>query len=383
MIKANLFTALPLTLLRVIKALSAYRLQFSRSGLPLHCATAVASCALCIPPAWADALKLINWESYLAPEVIELWQQESGISINEIYIDNDKGRDAILTQSQHSLDLAVIDEVTAETLGNHGELVKLTEAQVPNLTHMGEFWRKRCGAYSVPYFWGTLGLIYRSDVVQQPPLSWRDILVPSPALQGHIGMLDDPVDLIAPALFHLGYLLSTESQPELKQAFNTLVDQAPHVLTYDYPITFIETSKLADKLHMAVAYGGDHNTINDNLGKPGLWQYSIPQEGTVLWVDCLAVLSKSKNREQALAFINFLSRPDVAAKNALAIKFATPNMSALTLLPKDITGNPSLYPPQDILSRSALYEPISKENIELRARIANSVIYAHEARKTR
>jgi len=338
-------------------------------------------------PAYAhsqhDSLTILNWEDYLSPHLIEQWREKTGQGIHQIYIDNDNKRDSILTSSGQKIDIAVVDELGSAHFGSKGQFIELNEANVPNLKHMGSFWRNRCGKHAVPYFWGTLGIIYRTDKVTEKPRQWSNILHPIDALHGHISMLDDPTDLLAPALFHLNHSINSGSQTELKQVFDLLVTQADSVLTYEYPITFLETSPNADKLHMAVAYGGDQNVINDNLGKPNLWQYSVPEEGTILWVDCLAVLSTSHNKDEALEFINFLSTPQVSAEHSMAIGFATPNETAKALLPLDIMSNEDLYPSQDVIARSALYQPLSKENLELRTRITNSVMYIYEAGKTR
>ncbi|MCP4598812.1 spermidine/putrescine ABC transporter substrate-binding protein [Neptuniibacter sp.] len=328
----------------------------------------------------AETLNLLNWEAYLSEEIQHQWEQQSGNRIEIIYFDNDEKRDAILLNSKHnSIDIAVVDEVIAERFGKEGKLIKLTEENVPNLKHMGEFWRYRCGNYAMPYLWGTLGIVYRSDIVATPPTSWNDLLNPSEQLRGHIGMMDDYTDMLAPALFLHQHELNTEDPKAFKQAFASLKNQLPHVLTYDYVITFLQNSPNADELHMALAYGGDQYTINELQNSKGLWKYVIPAEGTVLWVDCLAITASSEHQQEALNLINYLNKPAIAAKNAEDLYYATPNDAATKLLSEEFRNDSEIFPEHKILRRSGLYEVLSNENIRQRLRITNAIINIHES----
>lgn len=332
----------------------------------------------------AETLRLLNWEAYLSNEVTEKWKTKTGHSIEEIHFDNDEKRDSILLNSKHhNIDIAVVDEIVAKRFGQDGRLVKLDENKLPNLKNIGPFWRERCSQYAVPYFWGTLGIIYRSDVVTEAPTSWKDILEPAPKLKGHIGMLNDYTDMLAPALFLNGHDLNTANTRELKQAFKTLKDQVSDVLTYEYPITFLQNSPQKNDLHMAVAYGGDQYTINEMLGQEGLWKYAVPEEGTVLWVDCLAITSGSQHKEEALNFINHLNEPKIAAKNSTALFFATPNEPAMSYLPNDFKNNKAIFPNVEILKKSGLYKLLSNENVKQRLRITNAITNIYESKQAR
>ncbi|MGH1461777.1 MAG: ABC transporter substrate-binding protein [Neptuniibacter sp.] len=334
--------------------------------------------------AQADNLRVLNWEEYLSTAVETQWEQKSGINIESVYFDNDQKRDSILLNSgRHIIDIAVVDEVVSDRFGQEGRLIEITEDLVPNLKHIGEFWRQRCSKYAVPYFWGTFGIVYRSDKISTAPDSWKDILVPEKELKGHIGMMDDYTDMLAPAIFMNGYKLNTEDPEELKQAFETLKQQSADVLTYDYVITYVSSSPKAEQLHIALGYGGDQYILNERAGKEELWKYVIPKEGTVLWVDCLAVPSNSKNIKDALAFINFLSEPSVSAQNAEDLYYATPNETAMNYVSTKYKNDSEIFPPGNILEQSDLYEELTNSNIEKRLRITNAVKNIHESRKTR
>ncbi len=333
-------------------------------------------------PAQADTLRLLNWDEYLSDHTLSQWQAK-GHSIESVLIDNDETRDAVLLNSVENLiDLAVIDETISKRFGSEGRLVEINESNVPSLANVDPFWRERCGNYAVPYLWGTLGIAYRSDVVTKPPTSWYDLLQPENALKGHVGMMDDHIDMLAPALFANGHSLNSENETELKQAFALLKQQTAHVQTYEYPITYLGNSPDADQLHMAMVYGGDQHTMNLKAGKKGLWKYAVPQEGTVLWVDCMAVTTSSKNQALALEFIDFINRPAIAAQNAEDLYFATPNTAAKPLLSDAFRLNSEVFPPDEIIHRSQLYQELSRANVKLRLRITNAVINIYESGKT-
>lgn len=344
-----------------------------------------ASVSLCITlsgTSQAETLNILNWEEYLSPMIEEQWETNTGHTIESVYFDNDEKRDAILLNStHHKIDIAVVDEIIAEHFGQEGRLIEITEEKVPNLKHLGSFWRERCGKHAVPYFWGTLGIVYRPEKVKTPPTSWQDLLQPSEDHKGHIGMMDDFTDMLAPALFFKGYSLNTGDPSELKEAFNVLKEQTKDVLTYEYVITYLSNSPKSDELHMALAYGGDQYVLNEQSNNPEQWKYVIPKEGTVLWVDCLAIPSSSENTEEALAFINYLSDPKVSAQHAEDMYYATPNDTALEYVSESYRNDSEVFPPQLIMKRSELYKTLSQENIEQRLRITNAVVNIHESRK--
>lgn len=331
----------------------------------------------------AEPLRLLNWEDYIDPEVLQAWQEQEG-QLEEIYFDNDQDRDAILMNSErHQIDIAVVDEVIASRFGRNGSLIKLDETLIPNLKHIEPFWRQRCGEYAIPYLWGTLGIAYRDDKVKTPPKSWADILLPEQSLQGHIGMINDFADLLGPALFYLNYDLNTGNQEELKDAFSLLKKQAQSVLTYEYPLSYMAHSPRAKELYMAVAYSGDQYSLTDRFPESGYnWSYAIPEEGTVLWVDCLAINRNSRKQKEAIRFLNYISSPEVAARNAIYNMIATPNLTAKSSIPKEQLQDLSIYPDQTILAKSQLYKEMSNKNTEIRLKISNAILNIHESKKT-
>lgn len=330
--------------------------------------------------AHADSLRILNWEEYMHRDIIHAWEKQTNNDLQEVFIDNDKDRDNTLLNPNSQLDIAVVDEVISRSFGEQGRFIEITETDVPALRNIDPFWRNRCSKYAVPYFWGTLGIAYRSDKLLDPPTSWSDLLHPKDAYRGHIGMLNDEVDMLSPALFLLGEPMNTDKTAVLKKVFALLEKQVKHVLTYDYVVTYLAENPKDEALHIAMAYGGDQNTLNEIIGKPGLWKYVVPAEGTVIWVDCLAIPKASVNKGAALDFINYLNTPKVAALNAEYTMFATPNVAAIEHTSPTYRNNNKILPAQSTIKNGSFYQELSRENIHRRLRITNSIINLHESK---
>ncbi len=334
------------------------------------------------PLGHSQTLTILNWDAYLSEAAIAQWEASSGASIRQIYFDNDETRNSLLTAyDQRAIDLVIIDQVTAPVFGRRGILLPLSKYQnTPNLRHIDPMWQDQCGEFSTPYLWGTMGLVYRTDKLAKAPASWRDLLTPSADLSGHIGLLEDYIDTLAPSLLVRGADINSNDEALLAEVFFEMRGLVPSVLTFDYPITFVGESPEAGNLHLALAYSGDQLELND-LSGDDLWQYVIPSEGTVLWVDCLAVLSMSQSQALAFNFLNFMNSPDVAAANSEVLSVATTNASALPLQSEEFRNNALIYPDKEMLSTSQNYDyEMDNTNVRLRNRITSSLVNLHESK---
>lgn len=343
-----------------------------------------------MPVAQAETLRILNWEYYLAPEVASRWRSKTGVDIEWIYFDNDDEREMQLAEaSQNGIDVAVVDEVASLLMGKRGLFSELTPENAPNVKFIDEFWQTQCSRYSVPYLWGTVGIAYRGDKVLTPPQSWSDLIDPDPALIGHIGMMEDSTDTLVPALILLGESIATSDTKVLRQAFDMLTRQLPSVLTYSYLVTFVRADPRSDELYMALAYSGDQHDIelayggiqlaSSPIGSGPSWRYAVPREGTILWVDCLAVIDSSPKRQLAIDFVNFLNEPEIAALNAESMMLATPNRAAMEYLSKDFRENKDVFPDREVIENSQFYQVLDESNTTLRSRIVQALIKRHES----
>lgn len=329
---------------------------------------------------YAEELVLFNWQEYLSEQVIQEWQDETGVPLKEVYFDSDEMRDEVLaTKNADQFDLVLIDSTSAQLFGKNNKLLSLSNAEVQNLVNIEKRWLRSCGNFGVPYFWGTTGIVYRADKVTTPPTSWSDLINPSVELVGHIGMLEDFTDTLIPALKLNGNSIYSENINQLKAAYSLLKKQIPAVLTYNYVFSYISAKPDDNELLMALGYSGDQYSLNNITGK-NIWQYVVPEEGTSIWVDCISVLSSTNNKKLAFSFINFINKPSTAALNANDIGNATTNKAAMAFIDDDLKNDKSLYPDPVILDKSEPYRIISDKNMSQRNRIMRALSKDHETK---
>ncbi|MDQ0319384.1 spermidine/putrescine transport system substrate-binding protein [Pararhizobium capsulatum DSM 1112] len=336
-------------------------------------AATLLSATFTVGVARAETLNLLIWEAYIDQGIIDRFTKETGVEIRQTYYDSGDARDEILSDPASNIDLAVVGENGAALFGKRGILEPLTDTNVPSLKDYSEQWRSRCAGYALPYLWGTMGIVYRSDMVKQTPTSWNDLMAPKPELKKHIAMYDDHNEAFIAPLVLLGKSINANDNETLKAAFEVMKKQAPFVLTYDYVITSIQNPEIGRNIYMALAYSGDQHVLNDKAGTPGVWRYAVPKEGTLSWLDCMAVTSASPRKDLALKFLNFVGAPESAATNAESLTMPTASSAALKLIPAETRDNPEIYTPDDILAKSQYQEELSIQSVQTRRRIISSM----------
>mgnify|MGYP003631813974 CR=1 FL=1 len=327
----------------------------------------------------AQTLTILNWEEFLSEDVIKDWEEQTGHKIKQVYYDNDEDRDALLIDYDgNEIDIVIADELATQSFGRKGTFLAISELQTQNIQNVDPHWQKLCGNYSVPYLWGTLGIVYRKDKIA-PPDSWQIISDPQPKIRGHYGLMEDFIDLLAPALLTHNKSINTESESDLKEAFEGLKLSAKHALTFDYAITFLSSSELADQLYLALAYSGDQYALNEKAGSE-VWEYTTLNEGTATWLDCVSVMSSSPRKTVAFDFLNYLFDINTAAKNSEDVYSASPISKAKALQSEEYQNDKTVYPPEHIMKNSQYYTAISSENTLLRNRITASLVKIHESK---
>lgn len=286
--------------------------------MPVICRLLVICVVWCIGAtmslAQTGTLTVFNWAHYLSPQVIQTWQEQSGIVVEEAYFDDDVERDRIINRrSYNTLDVVVLDEIASHNFLANGKMLDLTQYDIPNRKYIPQLWQQQCGNGGIPYFWGTLGLAYRKDIYSTPPDSWRELVTPKPVSKKHIVFMSDYVDMFMPFIFLKNLSIGSADESHYKSIYHELEKLIPNILTFDYVLSYAENhpDTIAD-IHLAMAYSGDEKVLNQ-LDPRFEWGFVTPKEGTIIWVDCFAVPAKSRNIEQAVRFINYLSDPQVAA----------------------------------------------------------------------
>lgn len=313
-------------------------------------------------------LKFFNWPDYIAPEVLANFEKEHHIKVEVVAYESDELKDDLLlrTNGGEGMDLILSARHSMVGLIDRQWVLPLDANSLPNrhnLMTRFETDRNKVKDYAIPYMWGTMGIAWRKDKLTKPLTTWKEFFNPAPELKGHIMTMNDSKDAIGMALKAAGYSANDTNPEALAKAQALLKTQKPSVLKYGYPALDKTSEMLGAEVWVAMLYNGDAITLknlNNNI------EYKVPREGGNIWVDYLAVLSKSKHPKEALAFLNYLCDPTVAAKNAEALNFAPANETAESKLPIDFLKNRLIYPPKAALGHSEVYTDLTPEEQKLR-----------------
>ena len=234
-------------------------------------------------------------------------------------------------------------------------LYKINKDNIPNLKNIDERFLDLSfdpdNTYSIPYMWGTVGILYNTTMVTEPVDSWK--ILWDEQYSGQILMYDSVRDTIGVTLISLGYDINTRNADEVVAAQDALIKQKPLVrayLTDDIKMEMINGSAA-----MGVMYSGDAVACiaeNEDLA------YALPQEGSIVWFDNVIIPKSSQHTAEAEAFINFLCGAEVARQNTEYIGYSTPNKAALALMDAEYTDDPTYNPPQDVLDRCTVFHDL-------------------------
>ena len=305
-------------------------------------------------------LRLYNWEDYMPQFVLDDFEKQTGYHVEQIYYASDELKEELIIRTGgKGMDLIMgASDGFMNYISQGGVISKFDPTLTPNLAHIDPSWNKYypgLSDHAAPFLWGTLGIIYRKDLVKQHVSSWADILQPDESLHGKILMLQDRRILFTPALKLLGSSSNETKYENLQQAAELLNKQQPHVASYKYFDISEESELIVGSIWMALAYNGDALALrkySDNI------EYIVPKEGTFIWADYIAILEASTKKPAAHAFINYINSPEIAAKLAESLNYASPNLAANKLLSKEFLNDPLIYPPIEVINKSEVLLPI-------------------------
>lgn len=305
-----------------------------------------------------NTVTVFNWGDYIDEELIARFEAETGYKVVYETFDSNEAMMTKVAQGGTSYDVAVPSEYAVARMVEEDLLLPLDHGQLPNLVHIDERFLDMSfdpgNRYSVPYFWGTVGIVFNPALLNGETFeSWNDLW--NPSLKNQILLIDGAREVIGMGLNSLGYSLNETDEAKLLEAKQKLDLLTPNVKA----IVGDEIKMLMAQEEAAVAlvWSGDAAEImweNENL------DYVVPEEGSNLWFDTMVIPSTARNVEGAHAFINFMLDPEVAAQNTEYVGYATPNRSAMDLLPEDITGDERFYPDPELTEKLEVYENLGR-----------------------
>jgi spermidine/putrescine transport system substrate-binding protein len=183
-----------------------------------------------------------------------------------------------------------------------------------------------------------------------------------------------PVDLVGAALLAAELDPLSERDQDLHVAHQLLEKQRPYLSSSDYILDALGDEKTLKSLDMAFGFSGDHHLLNSTLDESeAKWQYVVPKEGTMIWLECLAIPEGKPPSENTLKVIKYLTDPEIAAINAKTARFSTPNQNIDSLLGEQYFSDKTINPDLELISNSYLYRPLSDKAQMLRQRIVDDL----------
>ncbi|MBF0273357.1 MAG: spermidine/putrescine ABC transporter substrate-binding protein [Magnetococcales bacterium] len=339
--------------------------MFKRRQIVMGGAALLASTLVAPHWAWGESgkggeLTLLIWPDYIDSDVVKAFEQSRGVTVKQVHFESDQERDQLLVRKgSDAFDLLLVNRLNLPFYARQGWITPFDKNRLNHVSHLDPRWLLEPDAsgklLGIPYFWGNVGLAYREDLVTTPPVGWLDFFRPEASLKGRIQAMESDRELLGMALKALGHSVNSEDGVALSAAEALLVEQKPYIKSYRYIELGPESPLVTGEVWMAMVFNGDALKLAEH--HKGI-RYLHPREGSALWLDDLALGTGRARRELALDFLNFLTDPVQAGRNAEALHFATPNREALRLASKDYLNDPTIFPPEAVLRHSETVWPV-------------------------
>ena len=321
--------------------------------------------ALILLPTFAladEVVNVFNWEDYIDESVLAQFEEETGIKVNYMRFTDNEEMVISVESNPGAFDVVFPSEYMVERLINKGLLAEINFDNIPNFSNIREDLKNPSydagNAHSVPYMWGTLGILYNTKLVDEADVQTWKVLW-NEKYAGQILMMDSLRDTMGLALRALDASNSMNSTDytQLKAAADLLKDQKAAGMVKAYGLDEFKDKMVAGEGALAVVYSGDAEyaiELNEDLA------YVVPQEGSNIWVDCAVIPTSAKNKENAEKFIDFLCRGDIAAANVEEIGYCSPNEAAIELLGEDYQNSNVMNPSDEVIDRCEYYHDLDE-----------------------
>ena len=339
--------------------------------LPIRLALVAAACVAIAPaaaqPKRQRIVNVYNWSDYIAPSVVDDFTKDTGIKVRYDTFDSNDTLETKLLAGKSGYDVVVPTAYFLERQIKAGVFQKLDKEKLPNLANMWPEITQRLAAYdpgnqyAVNYMWGTTGIGYNARKAREilgangTVDSWDIVFKPENLAKFKncgVHMLDSSDDVLAAALHYLGLDPNSSTEADLQKAADLMMKIRPYVRKF-HSSEYLN-ALAAGEICLVLGFSGDVKQSQKRAAeaKNGVEiAYAIPKEGAQLWFDNLSIPRDAKNVAEADEFINYLQRPEVAAKNTNFISYANGNLASQKFIDKDILDDKTIYPDDATMRR--------------------------------
>jgi spermidine/putrescine-binding protein len=322
-------------------------------------------------PELAAELSVYNWDDYIDEELLDAYEEEYGVDIIYDTFASNEDLLAKLQAGATGYDVIFPSDYMVSQMIELDLLAEIDTNDMPNFANISDEFRDAPfdpdNAHCVPYQWGTTGIGYRAGYEffeENEPVSWAYIFDPEMLEQyaeDGVNVLNDQRELLASALFYLGYSPNTTEESELEEARDLILNAKPYWKTFNSE-DYDDALLVPDEVVISQGWSGDvatayWNTYDEEV-EDGNWYYTIPEEGAIKWLDNICIPAATERYDTAVHFVNYL----LDAENGAAITnytyYASPNEAATEFIEAEVLEDPSIYPPDDVRQRLEWLEEV-------------------------
>ena len=297
-----------------------------------------------------------NWGEYINEDVIEMFEEEYDIKVVYDTFTENEDMYPLISIGEVNYDVVCPSDYMINRMIKEDLLAELNYDNIPNIKNIDPAYLKSAeefdpgNKYSVPYCWGTVGILYNKTMVDEPVTSWSAIFDEKYAKE--ILMIDSVRDGMGIALKYLGYSMNSLDEAQLEEAKQLLIAQRPFV--QGYFVDEVRNKMIGGEAALGVIYSGEAiytQRENEDL------VYVVPDEGSNVWIDGWVIPKNADNKENAEKWINFMCREDIALMNFEEITYSTPNAAARELIEDaDIKNSTVAFPDEATLERCETFK---------------------------
>lgn len=323
--------------------------------------------------AGSNQVIVYNWGEYINPEVLTVFEEETGIHVIYEEYETNEIMYPKIQSGAIAYDVVCPSDYMIQRMIENDLLAEINFDNVPNIKYIDSTYLNQArqfdpeNKYSVPYLFGTVGILYNKTMVDEPVDSWS--ILWDEKYTGNILMQDSVRDAFGITLKYLGYSLNSTDLDELEAAKQMLIKQKP--LVQAYVIDQVRDKMIGNEAALGVIYSGEAlytQTENSDL------EYVIPKEGSNLWIDSWAIPKNAEHKENAEAFINFLCRPDIAKMNYDYTTYSIPNSEGRKLIEDEQLRNSQItFPSPEELVNCETFQFLGDDNDALYNRLWREV----------
>jgi spermidine/putrescine transport system substrate-binding protein len=315
-----------------------------------------------------EVLKVFNWSDYIDPAVIEAFEAEHACRVVYDSFSSDSELEARLATGGGAYDVVFPSDRAMHSLKAKGLLQPIDQGQIGNIANLDAAFLDRSfdrgNRYSLPYFWGTVAVGVRKDHVTEDVTGFEVLF--DRRYRGRITMLDDLENVVAAVLMFLGRPLNSVDRHDMLAAKQLLLQQKP--LVQAYTSDAYRERLIAGDAWASLGWSGDLLQAAEIAAEQGdTVDVIVPRQGTLLWLDSLAIPARATSVPLAHRFIDYLLSVPVAVSNAEYVHYATPNAAAKAKLDPESAADPRIYPPAATLARCQWLEDRGEEIAKIEA----------------